>query len=166
MKNEKLIERIAKLEACFQAEIGELKKCLLSDKEEKGNDKLNRPLTEWMFSFEDACLVTGDDPETVIANAGKSTDNIAYEKLKVCVKALCKGQGENGADYIADYKNKKQRKYFPVHEEQSGWFVFVVSNFGATMRVRIRWAGSSLPFQMRNCPISQEILFSRCTKKC
>ncbi|GAB1462198.1 hypothetical protein [Pedobacter sp.] len=64
--------------------------------------------TDKIKTFEDACKVLGIS-ETVGQNLNSTTDEIAYKKLKVIVKAL------NG-DWKADWNNYDQRKYYPYFD--------------------------------------------------
>ena len=74
--------------------------------------------------FLNACKVTGENPEDAKFNSG-SIDTIAYEKLKVIVKA--KNQG-----WKAAFDNGNQLKWMPYFEKRSSGLVFVIADYWLT----------------------------------
>jgi hypothetical protein len=68
--------------------------------------KIFQKITDRIDSFEAACEELGIDPFETRFMAG-DTDDIAYQKLKVIVRALCEA-------WVASYRNHSQKKWFPV----------------------------------------------------
>jgi hypothetical protein len=64
-------------------------------------------------SFEDACRVLNIDP-TFVDGSSFSKDNIAYEKMKVIIKAI------NGVDWKADFSDTNQVKFY-------NWYIYTGS---------------------------------------
>jgi hypothetical protein len=71
-------------------------------------------ITDRIKTFEDACAATGEHPNDTKFSTG-TPDEIAYKKLKVIIKAL-------NEDWIADYSNTSQKKWYP-------WFQYTPSGF-------------------------------------
>jgi hypothetical protein len=65
----------------------------------------SQKITDRVKSFEDACKVTGGDPESRGFTVG-STDEIAYKKLKTIISAL-------NEDWKPDWNNSNEPKYYP-----------------------------------------------------
>jgi hypothetical protein len=85
--------------------------CQIFDKE-----TLTLKITGLVKTFEDACELTGENPSDEKFCTG-TPDEIAYKKLKVIVKAL-------NEDWIADYSNGNQKKWFPYFTCTSSGFRF------------------------------------------
>ena len=68
----------------------------------------NRPVTERIKTYEDACDELGIDPflNKWTAEAKVTSDEVAYYSLKVIAKALNEG-------WEPDWTNKDERKYYP-----------------------------------------------------
>ena len=104
MKKEQALERIAILEK----ETRELRKII-------EQPDCNRPITERVKSFEDACCVLG----ILVGSICRSWDNsndVAFKKLKIIRTALNDGWEPN-------WSNSNEFKYFP-------WFTVGGSGFG------------------------------------
>lgn len=84
-------------------------------------------ITDRIRTFEDACLVTGEDPHDSKFRTG-TIDEMAYKKLKVIIRAL----NEN---VILDYSNQNQKKWYP-------WFKFEGSGF--------RFGGAGYDYTLTN----------------
>jgi hypothetical protein len=69
-----------------------------------GKEIVSGDITSRVKSFEDACNVLGIDPDE--HSLLLSGDTLAYEKLKVIVKALNEG-------WFPDWKNLDEYKYYP-----------------------------------------------------
>jgi hypothetical protein len=79
-----------------------------------GKEILPVKITERIKRFEDACAITGDDPEDPKFTAGFADSN-AFEKLKVIAKALNEG-------WYPNWENSSEYKYYP-------WFTMGSSGF-------------------------------------
>lgn len=89
--------------------------------EQFGEDKLKGKNFEDIKTFEDACKKSGIDPHS-IGLYGDTPDELAYKKLKVITRAI------NG-DWVLDWNNTNQRKWFPWFNLSSG-FGFDSSYYG------------------------------------
>jgi hypothetical protein len=80
-------------------------------------DHAQRPITERVKTYEDACAVLGLEPANIsldISNQGSAGKSVrAYSKLVVIAKALNEG-------WKADWADKDQWKYIPWFENNSG----------------------------------------------
>jgi hypothetical protein len=72
-------------------------------------------------TFEDACMDQEINPQSVYFG-NDTPDEIAYKKLKICVKAI-------NQEWTPDWSNSNQPKWWPYFNLSSG-FGFSVSNFG------------------------------------
>jgi hypothetical protein len=63
-------------------------------------------------SFEDACEETGQDPNDKKFTTG-TPDDIAYQKKKVIVKALCE-------EWVPDWNDGSQKKWYPWFRWSAG----------------------------------------------
>ena len=124
MNNKEAIKKITDLGKSFEQQINELKKSF-SDIEEKSYPKEKKydakSLMARLTSVQACCEEVGVTYQSVLDKAGKDADSIAFEELKVVALAFGKGQGEGGKDFVVDYKNKKQHRYFPVFDTVSGF---------------------------------------------
>jgi hypothetical protein len=68
---------------------------------------------EGIKTFDDACKALGVTPEEIL-NANDSSDENAYKKLKIVVKAINQG-------WTPDWTNTDQRKYYPYFVLSSGF---------------------------------------------
>lgn len=75
-------------------------------------------ITDRIKSFEDACGILGISVSSVL-NGYDTTDEAAYKKLKVIVKALNEG-------WTPDWDNGNQKKWYPYFDMRSGF------SFGGT----------------------------------
>ena len=91
--------KIENAKAAFNISDESVKKVLLALlpelKETEAQTAANRPITERVKTFEDACRETGVDPDTVQAQweqAGLTKpDEVAYQKLRIIAAALNEG---------------------------------------------------------------------------
>ena len=91
--------KIENAKAAFNTADESVKKVLLALlpelKETEAQTAANRPITERVKTFEDACRETGVDPDTVQAQweqAGLTKpDEVAYQKLRIIAAALNEG---------------------------------------------------------------------------
>lgn len=88
--------------------------------DEFGAETFQAKAYEEIKTFEDACAQLGIDPLTV-CNPADTTDEAAYKKLKVVVKAVNNG-------WQPDWNKTDQRKWWPWFRLSSG-FGFSVSDF-------------------------------------
>jgi hypothetical protein len=78
-------------------------------------------IMERVKTFEDACAITGDDPDDENFSTG-TLDEIAFKKLKVVRNALLEGNK-------IDPKDPNQKKWYPWHQNSASGFRFDVSHF-------------------------------------
>lgn len=81
-----------------------------------------KKITDWVKTFEDACKITGEDPNDIKFTTGEP-DEIAYKKLKVIRNALLDGKTINVHDL-------DKEKWYPWHKWTSSGFRFDDSIFG------------------------------------
>lgn len=94
-----------------------------------------REFTE-IKTFEDACNELGIDPDEEF-NGNDLSDEVAYKKLKIVVKAINQG-------WEPDWDNTDQRKYWPYFKLSSGFgFSSAVCIYGSTYT----YVGSRLCFE-------------------
>lgn len=96
---------------------------------------IQQKITDRVKSFEDACDVLGIDPEDVFDDCIDASDEIAFKKLKVIVKALNEG-------WIPNWNNSDQRKWYPWFYMDDPGFRFFDSLCGLLFTV----VGSRLCF--------------------
>jgi len=87
-------------------------------------------------TFEDACKELELIPDA-ICNKGDSSDEVAYKKLKVIIRAINRG-------WIPDWRNSNQQKWFPYFNLSSG-FGFSYSYYYCTSANTL--VGSRLCFE-------------------
>ena len=105
-----------------------------------GKDYFAKRSFEDIKSFNDACEECGTTEEEFnkkFGNLGLSDDTIAYEMLKIVVKAIV-------GDWVADWNNGNQRKWAPIFNLSSG-FGFSVSSYGCGITTTL--CGSRLCFE-------------------
>jgi len=101
-----------------------------------GKELFTKRSFEDIKTFEDACEELGIDPETVTLK-NDSSDEVAYKKLKVVVRAINQG-------WVPDWDNKSQYKYWPWFNLSSGsGFSFSCSCYGYAST----YVGSRLCFE-------------------
>ena len=91
-------------------------------------------------TIEDACDEAGISHDSIFDSAKDSPDEIAYKKLKVVVKAI------NG-DWVPDWSNSNQYKYYPYFKVLPSGFGFSASTYGTTDSGT--FVGSRLCFESR-----------------
>lgn len=82
-----------------------------------GEAFFKQSITDRIKTFEDACAETGENPLDAKFTTG-TTDEIAYKKLKVIIKALNEG-------WVPDWTNGSQRKWFPYFQYSPSGFRFL-----------------------------------------
>lgn len=80
-------------------------------------------IMEVVKTFEDACIITGDNPNDAKFNIYGTIDEIAYLKLKVIAKAL------NG-DVVLTYADPNQHKWYPWFQYSGSGFRFDDAGYG------------------------------------
>lgn len=114
MKKEQALARVTALECDVNSTQKELKKLRKIIETPEGIQK-----AEDIYSTEDACYFLGK--QMIVRRDGETDDEYAYRELKLIIEAFRKGRGENGKDWIPNYKDKIQRKYFGVFDTVSGF---------------------------------------------
>lgn len=94
-------------------------------------------------SFEDACKITGDDPNDKKYSQGSSYCN-AQERLVTITKAL---NMIGDKPWIPDYDDENEYKYFPWHYANKPGFRFYASYY--TYALTYTSGGSQLCFRTR-----------------
>jgi hypothetical protein len=105
------------------------------------NLKSDKPVTERIKTFEDACNETGINP-LLFLDSSCTPDELAYRKLKVIAKALNKG-------VELTFANSDQKKWYPWFEYKGSGFRFYGAYYGYTIS---NTAGGS-----RLCYASEEL---------
>jgi hypothetical protein len=101
-----------------------------------GKDFFLQKITDRVKTFNDACKVLDIDPDGIVDESEES-DEIAYKKLKVIVRALNEG-------WEANWDDGNQRKWYPWwYMNQPGFRLDDVRCVGT----RIRHVGSRLVFK-------------------
>lgn len=90
-----------------------------------GEKFFQEKITDRVKTFEDACEVTGDDPIHSMFALGTS-DEIAYKKLKVIVKALNEGT-------VLSFANSNQKKWYPWFEYSGSGFRFFATAYASSL---------------------------------
>jgi hypothetical protein len=84
-----------------------------------GKETFSQKITDRVKTFADACEVLDIDPDDVVHSAD-DTDDQAYKKLKVIVRALNEGWEPN-------YDESNQRKWYPwFYLNEPGFRLYVV----------------------------------------
>jgi hypothetical protein len=83
---------------------------------EFGADAIKVNNYEDIKTFEDACMTLNINPESVL-NASDTTDEIAYKKLKIIIKAINDG-------WTPDWSDNMECKYYPLFETLPSGFDF------------------------------------------
>lgn len=89
--------------------------------DEFGAETFQPKAYEEIKTFEDACAKLGIDP-LMVCNTTDTTDEAAYKKLKVVIKAINEG-------WTPDWSTTDQRKWYPWFRLSSG-FGFSGSHYG------------------------------------
>jgi hypothetical protein len=101
-----------------------------------GKDCFNKKSFDEILTFEDACEVLGINPDSVISDMD-TTDEAAYKKLKVIVKAI-------NQVWTPDWNNGDQKKWYPYFNLSSG---FGFSGPGYSCDSAVASVGSRLCFE-------------------
>lgn len=97
---------------------------------------VSQKITDRVKTFEDACAITGDDPEADQFTEGTSDEN-AYHKLKVIIRVLNEGWKPN-------WDNSNQYKWYPWFYMNKPGFRFGVAYFSRSRTTA--FGGSRLCF--------------------
>jgi len=106
---------------------------------EFGEKTFNKQSFEDIKTLEDACVFKGIKPEDIVFNSSDTPDEIAYKKLKVVISAV------NG-NFVPDFNNPNQPKWFPVFTKSSG-SGFVLSSSDSDCTYAFTYVGSRLCFE-------------------
>ena len=117
MNKSEALERVAALEK----ETKELRKIIEAPEGMKSTD---------CTTTEDICRFLGQ--KVIVQKENEDDEDFAFRELKLWIKALRKGQGENGKDWVPNYKDKNQKRWFPIFNTFP-WLLFLVCEF----RVRL-----------------------------
>lgn len=75
-------------------------------------------MKKYVPNFKEACLITGDDhnklPDVSWMPETRAKSVLAHYQLDVIATAQNKGCMPNGSDFVPDFSNGSQRKWFPV----------------------------------------------------
>ncbi len=117
MKNLSIDEQ--KLKDLYSSVCPEFQKKLLTT---FGQEIFVTDIKDRIKTFEDACAVYGILPQSVFS-LSDTPDEIAYKKLKIITRAL-------NEDWVANWTDNKERKYYPYFEFVPGvGFRFFVYDF-------------------------------------
>jgi len=101
-----------------------------------GTELFKKKTFEDIKTFEDACEELGIDPETV-THKNDTPDEAAYKKLKIVIKAINK-------DWVPDWNDKSQRKWWPYFNLSSG---SGFSDSASSFYYGLTYVGSRLCFE-------------------
>ena len=125
MTNEQISEKLAALSKSFEKGLEAIKEITSDFTYHKKGNQIQRKkydaksLMARLTSIQACCEEVGETYQDVLDRSGKSDDNVVYEEMKVVALAFRKGQA--GKDWVPNYKDKNQERWFPIFNTSSGF---------------------------------------------